>query len=52
MEQENPKGFIKKKIIMIISTEVGDHWKNTENCEFIEAKNGYLVVEPKDKTSE
>lgn len=44
---DKQEGFIKKKVIMLISTRVGDHWKDTDFCDFIEAKNGYLIIEEK-----
>ena len=43
-------GYIKKVVTMYIKTSVGDHWKNNDDCKFIELKGqeGY-VVEEKEK---
>ncbi len=46
---EELEGFIKKTVVLIISTKVGDHWKNTEDCVFDETKKGKIIVEPKEK---
>jgi len=45
--EDKEEGFIKKTVIMLISTKVGDHWKDKDFCNFIEAKNGYLIIEEK-----
>lgn len=49
MPEERESGYIKRQVTLLIKTTVGDHWKNTEFCDFIEAKNGYIVVEEKEK---
>lgn len=42
------RGYIKKEVKLIIETTIGDHWKNTDYCKFTEAKDGTIIVEPKD----
>lgn len=44
---QNEKGYIKKTIELYINTNLGDRWKNTQDCEFKELKNGGYVVDEK-----
>jgi len=49
MAEQKETGFVKKKVTLLIKTTIGDHWQNTDFCDFIEAKNGYIIVEEKEK---
>jgi len=46
--EKKEQGFIKKELTLVIDTRVGSNWQNRSDCQFTEAKNGYIIIEPKE----
>lgn len=41
---EKEQGYIRKHFDLLISTEVGDNWKNKDFCNFEETKSGEIII--------
>lgn len=42
--EKQEKGYIEKTITFLIPTQIGDHWKNTDDFDFLEVKGKDIVI--------